>query len=139
MKPERFKEIKRIYERFENEFCDNVMTPAQLARVGTKDSKTELIGCLRECLDDLDRLHVKETEWDRVSAETLGHLKIIDLNMKILEHHKKKLEKFKAYVHARLDQAGIPHDPEPEKNKQHGCRIKGRLNYLINVAKGLFP
>lgn len=38
---------------------------------------------------------------------------------------------FKAYVHGRLDQAGVPADPEPEKNKEHGCRIEGRLNHLI--------
>lgn len=38
---------------------------------------------------------------------------------------------FKAYVHKRLDEAGVPANPEPEKNAQHGCRIEGRLNFLL--------
>jgi len=43
-----------------------------------------------------------------------------------------KLAAFKAYVHKRLDDAGVPEDPEPKKNKEHGCRIEGRLNCLLN-------
>lgn len=42
----------------------------------------------------------------------------------------RKLREFKAYVHSRLDSIGIPSDPEPEKNAEHGCRIEGRLNEL---------
>lgn len=38
---------------------------------------------------------------------------------------------FKAYVHTRLDGAGVPADPEPEQNAKHGCRIEGRLNWLL--------
>lgn len=37
---------------------------------------------------------------------------------------------FKAYVHTRLDAAGVPADPEPAENAKHGCRIEGRLNWL---------
>ena len=40
------------------------------------------------------------------------------------------LKKFKEYVHKRLDDAGVPHDPDPEHNAKHGCRVEGRLNYL---------
>lgn len=41
-----------------------------------------------------------------------------------------KAEAFKAYVHKRLDDAGVPADPEPAENAKHGCRVEGRLNYL---------
>lgn len=44
-----------------------------------------------------------------------------------------KLERFKAYVHGRLDAAGVPADPEPEANARHGCRIEGRINHLIGA------
>lgn len=37
---------------------------------------------------------------------------------------------FKSFVHKRLDEAGVPADPEPEQNAKHGCRIEGRLNWL---------
>lgn len=40
-------------------------------------------------------------------------------------------DQFKAYVHERLDAAGIPFDPEPDQNALHGCRVEGRLNSLI--------
>ncbi len=40
-------------------------------------------------------------------------------------------DEFKGYVHGRFDAAGVPIDPEPEKNKEHGCRIEGRINWLL--------
>lgn len=42
-----------------------------------------------------------------------------------------KLRAFKRYVHERLDAAGVPADPEPEENAKHGCRVEGRLNFVI--------
>lgn len=46
------------------------------------------------------------------------------------------LQRFKKYVHKRLDDAGIEADPEPEKNKEHGCRVEGRLNKVLNNRIG---
>jgi hypothetical protein len=45
----------------------------------------------------------------------------------------KKLEekdKFKQYVHERLNKMGVPENPEPENNLSHGCRIEGRINFV---------
>lgn len=44
-----------------------------------------------------------------------------------------KLQEFKDYVHDRLDKMGVPTDPEPENNAEHGCRIEGRLNVVAKV------
>ena len=41
-------------------------------------------------------------------------------------------ETFKEYVHTRLDEAGVPKDPEPKANRAHGCRIEGRLNWILS-------
>ncbi|AMV25489.1 hypothetical protein VT84_13910 [Gemmata sp. SH-PL17] len=41
-----------------------------------------------------------------------------------------KLQRFKDYVHSRLDAAGVPTDPE-SSHKAEGCRIGGRLDVLI--------
>lgn len=41
------------------------------------------------------------------------------------------LLKFKLYVHKRLDDAGVPADPMPDLNKQTGCRIGCRLDWLL--------
>ncbi len=46
-----------------------------------------------------------------------------------------KLQKFKDYVHARLDAAGVPTDPD-SPHKAEGCRIGGRLDILIAAALG---
>jgi hypothetical protein len=41
---------------------------------------------------------------------------------------------FKAWVHSWLDAHGVPHDPEPEHTAQHGCRISGRMQWLLRRA-----
>lgn len=41
-----------------------------------------------------------------------------------------KLAKFKAYVHKRLDDAGVPADPE-SSHRAEGCRIGGRLDIVL--------
>lgn len=42
----------------------------------------------------------------------------------------KKLEAFKAYVHQRLDEAGVPTDPDSQ-HRAEGCRIGGRLDIVL--------
>jgi len=41
------------------------------------------------------------------------------------------LARFKAYVHKRLDDAGVPVDP-PSPHREKGCRIGGRLDWLLS-------
>jgi hypothetical protein len=41
-----------------------------------------------------------------------------------------KLAAFKAYVHKRLDDAGVPVDPD-SPHKAEGCRIGGRLDHVF--------
>lgn len=42
------------------------------------------------------------------------------------------LRAFKIYVHKRLDDAGVPTDPE-SSHKAEGCRIGGRLDIVISA------
>lgn len=49
-----------------------------------------------------------------------------------LKIERDQAQAFKVYVHQRLDAAGVPFNPEPETNAKHGCRIEGRLNWLIH-------
>jgi hypothetical protein len=46
-----------------------------------------------------------------------------------------KAEKFKAYVHRRLDEAGVPADPD-SPHKAEGCRIGGRLDIVLSRSPG---
>ena len=41
------------------------------------------------------------------------------------------LAEFKAYVHRRLDEAGVPADPD-SPHKAEGCRIGGRLDIVLS-------
>lgn len=50
------------------------------------------------------------------------------------------LQKFKDYVHKRLDDAGIPTHPDGEHSK-HGCRIGDRLDMVLRTTpsqQGIF-
>ena len=51
-----------------------------------------------------------------------------------LREQVRRLKEFKAYVHKRLDNFSVPSDPEPERNKETGCRIEGRLNWLFSYV-----
>lgn len=43
-----------------------------------------------------------------------------------------KLAGFKKYVHDRLDQMNVPHDPSPAGTAKHGCRVEGRIDWVID-------
>jgi hypothetical protein len=47
-----------------------------------------------------------------------------------VEEERDALAKFKAYVHQRLDEAGVSKDPE-SPHKAAGCRIGGRLDEVL--------
>ena len=47
-----------------------------------------------------------------------------------------KLREFKDYVHRRLDEAGVPTNPDPTKTKETGCRIGPRLDWLFKSNPG---
>lgn len=49
-----------------------------------------------------------------------------------IEHALNADADFKAYVHKRLDEAGVPTNPEPAKTAETGCRIGPRLDWLFN-------
>ncbi len=57
------------------------------------------------------------------------------LNAEMAKAERDKLQKFKDYVHGRLDAAGVPTDPD-SPHKAEGCRIGGRLDILIAAALG---
>lgn len=52
------------------------------------------------------------------------------LNAEQMRAERDKLQKFKDYVHGRLDAAGVPTDPE-SPHRAEGCRIGGRLDYVL--------
>ncbi len=55
----------------------------------------------------------------------------LDLRSRNHEIAAKKHHAFKTFVHKFLDDAGVPTDPEPEHTREHGCRIRGRLSWLV--------
>jgi hypothetical protein len=67
-------------------------------------------------------------------AELQRALDLHDVTAPVRGAAAEKAERFKAYVHGRLDAAGVPIDPDPEANAKHGCRIEGRLNWVLGRA-----
>lgn len=65
-----------------------------------------------------------------VAALPMNEAEVLRAELATEREHSGKLAAFKQYVHDRLDGMGVPHDPDPEHNAAHGCRIEGRLNYL---------
>jgi hypothetical protein len=69
---------------------------------------------------------IPEEEYDRLVTERDA-----------LRARAEKAEAFKAFVHDRLDRAGVPFDPDPAHNAACGCRIGGRLDHLIGERDAL--
>lgn len=75
--------------------------------------------------EELERMMVcigSEMDW-MTEARLRSHIAA-------LEKERDEVQRFKAYVHQRLDSAGVPVDP-PSGHKAHGCRIGGRLDVIL--------
>jgi hypothetical protein len=68
------------------------------------------------------------------SEDQKSEFEVLKATAKELQIKFKRLEEFKAYVHEKLDDMGIPENPEPEKTEQHGCRISERLKFIENKS-----
>jgi hypothetical protein len=69
--------------------------------------------------------------WPATGAMSLKAERVLELINRL-----ERAEAFKAYVHQRLDAMGVPADPNPEANAQHGCRVEGRLDWLCAQEAG---
>jgi hypothetical protein len=72
----------------------------------------------------------------KVVRDSVGQTPLIEVHelaelaVKLVE----RLEAFKAYVHRRLDEAGVPADPD-SPHRAEGCRIGGRLDLVLATMK----
>jgi hypothetical protein len=94
-----------------------------------------LKGYLRVHLDEDDVC----TVIPHAAAEALAHWLLRQLGRddgEDVRAERDALRRFKEYVHRRLDEAGVPHDPQPEINELTGCRIGCRLDWLLAKTEG---
>lgn len=63
--------------------------------------------------------------------EAKSELHALRSEVAMLRERLAAMEAFKNYVHTRLDEQGVPHDPAPFQTTKHGCRIEGRLEYVF--------
>lgn len=82
------------------------------------------------CQKDPSKQYQRPASQEREKTQWVGDPQMAPFNS-VPYKPESKATAFKDYVHKRLDDAGVPHDPDPEKNKAHGCRIEGRLNFLL--------
>ncbi len=89
----------------------------------------------------IDALQVERAQVAEQATSRIGELEraVISLALAFTESEEAAVrgERFKTYVHERLDAAGVPLDPTPELTKISGCRIEGRLNWMLNEQQKL--
>lgn len=66
-------------------------------------------------------------EWKDYADRTTKLIADLRSQLAAMTEERDKLKAFKDYVHKRLDEAGVPVDPE-SPHKAAGCRIGGRLD-----------
>jgi hypothetical protein len=72
---------------------------------------------------------------ERLRAELQGAEVLLE-DAERIQTERDKLQRFKDYVHQRLDLADVPADPE-SPHRVEGCRIGGRLDVLIGARDEL--
>lgn len=85
-------------------------------------------------LGDLELVATFKTLSHEKSNLSSAEVRFLINEIRRLNAELEKLAKFKAYVHQRLDDAGIPVDPE-SAHKAEGCRIGGRLDIVLGRQK----
>jgi hypothetical protein len=67
---------------------------------------------------------------ERMQLDSQKQLGMLGEENAALRAQVESLAEFKAYVHRRLDEAGVPTDPD-SPHKAEGCRIGGRLDIVL--------
>lgn len=83
-----------------------------------------------------ERLATRVVNDYRNSLEVVRRIRLVEETVDDLMAERDKLAAFKAYVHKRLDDAGVPVDPE-STHKAEGCRIGGRLDAVFAESAAL--
>lgn len=92
---------------------------------------------IQECKETITRLEAEVQHWKANHEHMVRRNALLsertDLLVDRIPAHKEmvRLQEFKQYVHDRLDGVGCPADPAPENTAGHGCRIEGRLDWIL--------
>lgn len=126
--------VSRLAEQIATERAQSAVLRAALEWYGTSDNYMHTL----KGPEAFDRPVVRDagsraraTLSTNAGRDVLEALKAAEAENERLREALEKAAAFKAYVHKRLDDAGVPVDPDPEHNAKHGCRIEGRLNYAL--------
>jgi DNA repair exonuclease SbcCD ATPase subunit len=92
-----------------------------------------------ELQEEINRLKHTDFRGDLITAQEekwslTQQLQASISELQSVKEDRDKLQKFKYYVHDRLDKMGVPVDPE-SPHKAAGCRIGGRLDYVESVKE----
>ena len=95
---------------------------------GTKIEVSKFSEAYLEKVDLTKRSSEKYIKNDYEAGFLDGYMESCNSRMKLIDEIT-SLQKFKDYVHNRLDKMGIEKDPESH-HKKSGCRIGGRLDII---------
>jgi hypothetical protein len=100
----------------------------EFMKKGTKIEVSKFSEAYLEKVDLTKRNSEFDTKVDYEAGFLDGYMESFNRRMKLIDEIT-SLQKFKDYVHNRLDEMGIEKDPE-SPHKKMGCRIGGRLDII---------
>lgn len=93
------------------------------------DSDIILAAAIRRLQED--RRRDQDREMARGEAD-VAEIRRLKQEVYEAERERDKLAAFKAYVHQRLTDAGVPADPDSSETLRTGCRIGLRIHWLLD-------
>lgn len=120
-------EIRAAFQRIHDRACGNTSIVYMSIPA---DPRRDADIIVADAIDELATARERIAELEQESAER-GILADRENKRAIMaEFRVAELERFKTYVHQRLDEAGIPTHPDGPHSKE-GCRVGDRLDILI--------
>jgi hypothetical protein len=103
--------------------CLMVFGPRLIARIEAESTANAALKAEVAITKSFCNLYVKERNYERVVVDRMAK-------------EKAALQAFKNFVHRRLDEMGVPANPEPPKHALEGCRIGDRLDFIQTSERG---
>jgi hypothetical protein len=109
--------------------------------LGIRDTIATLRAELAAARERVEAAEKERAEWEATCRAHVENVRMARETLGIVEKERDKyraeadaLRAFKAYVHQRLDDAGVPTHPDGPHSKE-GCRVGDRLDILIDSGR----
>lgn len=95
-----------------------------------QDAAGRSVRLIEELVADVEEYQEDKIRWLEEASELNNEIAVLKTELQAQKDANEKLQKFKDYVHKRLDDAGV--DKHEEQNVINGCRIGARLDDVLD-------